>query len=127
MPPITRSVKIERYGLLLVEKENIIAFDIQRSLPKIGIKLTCVSSIEAASELIQKQKPDILMLDLNLLDNSFINCIKDIPVILTVSGSINENDTKDLNVIATFSKPFISNNIVEFIGRFLFGQNHINN
>ncbi|MFO7444766.1 MAG: response regulator [Ignavibacteriaceae bacterium] len=53
--------------ILIVEDENIIALDIRRTLIKLGYEpIATLSTGEMAIEVAKKEKPDLILMDINL-------------------------------------------------------------
>jgi len=58
---------MNEYSVLIVEDEAIVAFDLAGIVGKFGYKVIgCVSQFDEAVGFVQKQRPDLVLMDINL-------------------------------------------------------------
>jgi len=102
--------------ILIVEDEAIVALDIKRSIIKMGFDVTdMVTNYKDSIQSIQKKKPNILLLDINLRNSKSgieiakeVKKISDIPIIYLTAFSDDKTieEAVQTNPIGYLVKPF---------------------
>ncbi len=95
--------------ILVIEKEYIVGFDLLQNLKMAGFDVIFKSTLEVAANCIKREKPDFVIADtvsiVGLHDEATLSVDKDQVVVLC----------KDLNVLASFDKPFRSEMVVKWL------------
>jgi two-component system alkaline phosphatase synthesis response regulator PhoP len=107
-----------RYKVLLVDDEKDVLTIYSRSLEQAGYEVVCTEKGVEAIVMVQKEKPDILILDMKLADISGYEVIGRlrgnretamIPI-LAMSGYVEElhrlEDKREDSALASIAKPF---------------------
>ena len=111
--------------ILIVEDEQIIAEDLKETLKNIGFEDCQIeNSAEQALEIIKKQKPDLIIIDIKLTDEmdgielvKSINKIEDIPVIYFTAYADKKVIQKAMETkpVAYLIKPVIEKELLDTI------------
>ena len=109
--------------ILILEPERIAGLELQQQLEKKGFSVDRPISLVDTEAAIEKDKPDLVIADTDIKKQNLFARIKKyfkklwLPIIwigtLTHKEAIKES--KEINTIGTFSKPFDSKKIVAFI------------
>lgn len=113
--------------ILYVEDEEDLAFLVQELLSSEGHEVRIAETIEEGRQSLQKEAPDVLLLDLMLPDGNGLDilrdikaseALKDIPVIiLSGRGDVQTMQTGlECGAAAFLVKPFTMDTLVEQIG-----------
>ena len=111
--------------ILIVEDEQIIAEDLKETLKDIGFENCLIeNSAEQALEIVKKQKPDLIIIDIKLTGKmdgielaKKINKIEDIPVIYFTAYSEEKVIKKAMGTkpVAYLIKPVIVKELLDII------------
>ena len=115
--------------ILIVEDEQIIAEDLKETLKNIGFEDCLIeNSAEQALEIIKKQKPDLIIIDIKLTGEmdgielaENINKIEDIPVIYFTAYSDEKVIEKAMATkpVAYLIKPVVEKELLDIINSVL--------
>ncbi|WP_072682701.1 response regulator [Arcobacter sp. LA11] len=107
---------MKKNKILVVEDESIVALDIKKALINLDYEVTgCVKNFDETISSIIKNKPDIILMDINLKNSKDgietvkeIQKIENIPVIYLTAYSDEETITRaiETNPISYLLKPF---------------------
>jgi CheY-like chemotaxis protein len=112
-------------GILIVEDERILAFDMEMLLKESGCRVTGnVASGEEAVEQVRKNRPDLILMDIKL--GGKMDGLKaaeriweqfDIPVIF-ITGNLHDKTLERLRngrAVGFISKPFVESKLFEAV------------
>lgn len=127
MPTLILKVPSHLLGrtVLLVEDEMMIAWDMEQTLTAAGLRVMGpASSVDAALELIKRQRPDAAILDLNLrgeLVTPVARRLRDIGVPFVLATAYNHLRGEDtaFSGVENLGKPLASSRCVELLGEML--------
>ena len=82
--------------LLIIDDEENLSFFLKQSLDKEGYTATIANTIAEADEIINRQFPDLLLLDLNLSDGNGLDLYRELrkkeiiipTIVITAHGSV---------------------------------------
>jgi two-component system response regulator AtoC len=106
---------MNNYHILIIEDEQNLNYFLSEGLKEEGYNLHSASNLEEGRNLLKKQHPDLILLDIKLPDGNGIEFLRDIKsngkqvnvLMMTAYGSINQAvEAIRLGAIDYLSKPF---------------------
>ena len=110
-------------NILIIEPERIAGLELQQQLEKKGFSVTRPISLIDAEAIIENKKPDLVIADTDIKKQlpfarikKYVNKLK-LPFIWigTLTNKEIKKESKGINVIGTFPKPFDSKKVVALI------------
>lgn len=109
--------------ILIIEPDGLIALDLKRELEKEGFSVKRANSMVASEIIITNGNKNLVIVNTHVQTQPFFDKLKNVlkkcqlPLIWIGTLSNNEALKKSdgINVIGTFSMPFISKDVVSFI------------
>lgn len=109
--------------ILILEPDGLVALDLKRELEKEGFTVKRSNSMVASEIIIASGNIDLVITNTDVQTQPFFDKIKNLlkkcqlPLIWigTISKSEAMKESKGINVIGTFSKPFKSKDVVFFV------------
>jgi CheY-like chemotaxis protein len=114
-------------SVLVVEDEQLVAWDIEQTLKTAGVMLGPAASVGSALSLLNTQRPDAAILDLNLrgeLVTPVARRLRDMGVPFVLSTAYNHlrsDDEQAFSGVTNLGKPLASARCVQVLGEMLAG------
>ena len=114
--------------LLIIDDEENLSFFLKQSLDKEGYTATIANTIAEADEIINRQFPDLLLLDLNLSDGNGLDLYRELrkkeitipTIVITAHGSVQSAiDALKMGVDDYIAKPFDLNELLVIVENLL--------
>jgi len=108
--------------VLLVEDESVLRTFIRRNLERRGIEVTEAGTVDEALALSRGDRPDLLVLDINLPDRSGWDFLRELrasgsvpPTVVISAGRVARERLREFGIAAFLLKPFPIDALVQLV------------